>query len=227
MRPADLLPLVRRLFGFLRSAGPRALVEFRDKDLRWSHFALAAMVVVATGVNLWLPHGWTAWPFVIAAAILMYLHEAADRNGEGIPPGHVYAFFAGGVTVWILATLLLSAINPFVIVLGVGTLLYYVAQAFLKDRAARLLVQSRRAAGQCVFCGELADPAHGICMNCGEEPDPDAMQIARVQAVVRNRGGGNRGQRMKGVLKQDTLAAAAKKKEAALLARSRLRRKKK
>jgi hypothetical protein len=206
--------------GWLRRAVPGAWHEFREKNLRWSYIALGVLIVIAGVVNLTLAHGWTAWPFVAAAGLLMYVHEAAERNGQGVPPGHVYAWFAGVVAVWLLAAAILSIVNPFIVLAGVGFLLYYALAAWIKDREKRRIIDDRRAQGRCIFCGELADPRQGICLSCGEEPDPLVAQTARVQAVVKNRSGSARA---RSALKQDTLASAARKKEANLLNKSALR----
>src|SRR5438128_3057792 len=74
---------------------PTALNQFREHDLRWSYLAVGGMVIVALIVNFLLPHGWTVWPFVLAIGILLYIHEAAERNGTGVPPMHVYGLFFG------------------------------------------------------------------------------------------------------------------------------------
>src|SRR5689334_7665830 len=79
---------------------PRALKLFAEHDLRWTYLAMAVMVVGGAVMNLFLPHGWTVWPFVLAASIMLFINEAADRSGQGIPPLKVYAFVGGAVVLW-------------------------------------------------------------------------------------------------------------------------------
>src|SRR6476660_5951629 len=108
--------------------------EFWRMDMRWSYMVSAGLVVVGVIVNILLPHGWTVWPFVGAAALLMMVHEAAERNGHGVPPLHVYALFFGGLAAWIITMAILSVTNPLIVVLGIACLGYYCAKAYLKDR---------------------------------------------------------------------------------------------
>lgn len=204
---------------WLLRAIPRALIDFREHGLRISYLILPLLILAAIIVNIFIPKGWTAWPFVFAAASFMYVHEAADRNGQGIPPGQVYLLFAGALALWLTVATILSVISPLIVLAGVGFLVYYALQAYMKDRAKRKVIEQRRADGRCIFCGEIADIQQGICMNCGEEPDPTAMQLARIQAIVKNRGGAANA-RTREILKQDSLAAAARKKEAKLIQKS-------
>src|SRR5438876_1871230 len=86
------------LVGNLRQLGrtlPTTLAEFYSRDLRWSYLAIGAMIIVATVVNLLFSHGWTVWPFMFSAGVLFMVHEAAERNGEGVPPLHVYGLLIG------------------------------------------------------------------------------------------------------------------------------------
>src|SRR5438309_498187 len=59
--------------------------ECIDLQLRWSFFAIVGLVVLGAVVNRLIPHGWAVWPFVAAAGMMLMIHEAADRNGQGIP----------------------------------------------------------------------------------------------------------------------------------------------
>jgi hypothetical protein len=199
---------------WLRDNSPLAAKTWSEYDLRWSYLAVAGLIVAGAGVNLLLANGWTVWPVVAVAAILLYVHEAADRNGQGVPPMHVYGLFAAVLLVWMVVVLVLSAVNPVILLLGLGTLAYYCVKGFLRQQEARRLIEHRRANGLCVHCGEPADPAQGVCLNCGEEPNPEVMQLQRVQAVVAKGADANR---MRSVLKQEGLSVAARRKEAALL----------
>jgi len=199
---------------WLRDNSPGTAKAWSEYDLRWSYIAVAGMAVVGFVINLTLANGWTVWPMVGVAGMLVYVHEAAERNGQGVPPLHVYSFFGAVVGVWVVFTAVLSVVNPLVLALGVGALGYYSAKGVLRQREARRVVEERRAAGLCVHCGEAADPTQGVCLNCGEEPNPEVMQLQRVQAVVTK--GADPG-RMRAVLKQDNLSVSAKRKEAALV----------
>lgn len=199
---------------WLRENSPGAAKTWSEYDLRWSYLAVGALVLGGVGVNLWLPHGWTVWPMVAAAGMLLYIHEAADRNGQGVPPMHVYGLFGAAIGAWAIFTAVISVVNPFVILMGVGALVYYCVKGWQRQKEARRIVEERRAKGQCVHCGELADPEQGVCMNCGEEPNPEVMQLQRVQAVVAK---GADATRMRAVLKQEGLSASARRKEAALV----------
>lgn len=210
-----------RFLAWLRTAAPAAAVDFREKGLRYSYLLAVPVLLVALVVNLLLPHGWTVWPFAAAIMILLYVHEAAERNGQGIPPLYVYALFGGATLAWVVASIVLSVLNPIVTLLGVGVIAFYSVKMYLAQREAEKVVEQRRAEGKCVHCGEVADVQSGYCGNCGEEPDPQEMQLRRVAAVVKNSAKSSSG-RMRQVLKQENLASSARKKEAALL-NSRLR----
>ena len=104
----------------------RALRDFRDKDLRYSYLIIGAMVVVGLIVN-WLfahSHGWTVWPFVFAAGILLDIHEAAERNGTGVPPLQVYGLFGGALAIWVVLMAILSVTNPLILLLGIAWIGY-------------------------------------------------------------------------------------------------------
>lgn len=181
---------------------------------------VAALIVLGAVVNFFFSHGWTIWPVVAALGLLLYVHEAADRSGQGVPPLYVYALFASGLLIWIVLTLILSTFNPWILIGGVFVLVYLALRKYLEVRAFRQMIEKRRAEGRCIHCGELADPTAGVCMNCGEEPDPDAATMQRVQAMVHNSAStSGRKEKMRAVLKQDSLSASAKRKEQRLMAR--------
>lgn len=161
-----------------------ALRDFSRHDLRWSHLAIGVMILIGVIVNLLLPHGWTVWPFVLAAGIITMVHEAAERNGQGVPPLHAYAFFAGAVIMWVVLVSIFAAVNPFILVAGVFGLGYHSTQGYLKGRQRMKLIAQRRADGQCIHCGEPANKVLAYCENCGEEPDPVATQLQRVASTI-------------------------------------------
>jgi len=60
------------------------------------------------------------------------------------------------------------------------------------------------------------NPGLEMCDHCGEEPDPLTTQLSRVAGVARNR---RNVDRMRAVIKQESITATAARKEQALLAR--------
>lgn len=196
----------------------QALRDFVQRDLRPSYFIIAGIVVIGAVINLTLAHGWTVWPFVGAIGMLTYINEAADRSGQGIPPFRVYAFFVGAVLVWLVGVILLSAINPLVILLGIVLILYRAGQAYLQQRQRDQLIATRRKEGRCIHCGELCESNAVFCENCGQEPNPDASLLDRVAAVYRSP---QQMARARATLTRAVVGTSASKKEAALLARRR------
>src|SRR5688500_13637487 len=110
---------------------------------------------------------------------MMLVHEAAERNGEGIPPFHVYTWLISVLIVWMFAMLALSVLNPLVVLAGIGAVVYFVARGIVRDQERRRIVEFWRAEGRCTNCGEPADRGNEYCINCGEEPDPDATRLRR------------------------------------------------
>jgi len=162
------------------------LREYARLDLHASHIIVLAMIVAGAVTNIFVAHGWTVWPFVGAFGVLTYINEAADRNGQGIPPFQVYAFFFGTVALWILMVLLLSSINPIIIVLGIIAVGYRAGQAFIRQRERDRLITVRRADGRCIHCGELFNTNSMLCESCGEEPNPDEALLKRVSQIYRS-----------------------------------------
>jgi hypothetical protein len=197
-----------RLAGVLR--------DYARVDLRASHIIVVAMILAGVLINLFVARGWTVWPFVGAFGILTYINEAADRSGQGIPPFQVYAFFIGAVAVWILAVLVLSTINPVILILGVLAVGYRAGQAFIRQRERERVIAARRAEGRCIHCGELFNPNVLLCESCGEEPNPDEALLKRVAQIYRSP---QDMARTRATLSR--AATSASTKEAALLARHR------
>ena len=67
------------------------------------------------------------------------------RNGQGIPPYQVYAFFISTVVVWFIAVLILSTLNPIILIIGIGAILYRIIEAMMRQRERDRLIASRRA----------------------------------------------------------------------------------
>jgi len=205
-------------FKYILREGTRQFIRI---NLRWSYLAVAGMVVLGCVVNLMLPHGWTVWPVVLAAGIMLMVHEAADRNRQGVPPLHAYALFISAMAVWLGALAILSAINPVILLIGLIALGYYSTLGYVKQLERRKLIARRRADGLCVHCGHPADYELALCMHCGREPDPDDAQLKRVGQAPRS-------SRDKARARQNLTpkppTASAAMKEQALLARRRTRR---
>jgi hypothetical protein len=193
-----------------------ALQQFTRLDLRWSYLAIGVLVVVGAVLNVVLPHGWTVWPIIMAVGGMMMVHEAAERNGQGVPPGHAYAFIFGALFTWLFVGILLSAVNVFVLVLGLVGVFVYATQGYIEGRKREYLRAERRREGLCIHCGMRFNPGLEMCDHCGEEPDPLTTQLSRVAGVARNR---RNVDRMRAVIKQESITATAARKEQALLAR--------
>ena len=196
----------------------KAVRQFVQVDLRLSYLTIGGMVVLGAVVNLLMPHGWTVWPFVLGAAVMLLVNEAADRNGQGVPPFHAYAFVAGAMACWFAILLLFSVLNVMVLVVGTLVLAYYAAKGYMKIRQRALLVATRRLEGRCIHCGQIADPQYAYCQNCGEDPDPDATVLKNISNVPRSAGNAAKART---ALRPESLAASAARKEQALIARRR------
>src|SRR5262245_39161943 len=94
-----------------------AITEFYRNDMRWSYWVIGLLVVVAI-VAGFFKGGWQLYPFLFAAGVLSMIHEAADRNGQGVPPLYAYGFLLGVVGLWVVIVIIFSFINPFIIFLG-------------------------------------------------------------------------------------------------------------
>ena len=195
---------------------PLVLGHYARHDARISHVIIGGLVVLGTMVNLFMPHGWTVWPLVVMAAMIILIHEAADRHGQGVPPLYVYALFAAALLSYFVLVLILGAVNPLLLGAGMLALTYYGGQGYLKRRERALLISKRRAAGLCIYCGAVADPQHAFCLRCGEEPDPDAALLKRVAEAPRTAQGKAR---TRAALTPAPPTAAMAKKEQVFLAR--------
>ena len=177
----------------------QALVEelrsFRDKDLRWSYFVTAFFVLVGAIINWRVSHGWAVWPVVFAIGVITMFHEAADRNGQGVPPLHVYAFFIAAAATWLFGAMIVSAVGPVLMIIAPIPLLFIAIRGILRRIADTRLIADRRARKLCVYCGYPINPDNEYCDNCGQEPNPDpnkrpdirertAAQKARTRAAL-------------------------------------------
>ena len=194
------------------------LTRTYQRDLRWSYLVVFAMVLVGGLMNLVMPHGWTVWPMVLGAVIMMAMHEAAERTSEGVPPFTAYGLFAAGLFAWLVVVALLSAVNPFIVILGLVAIAYQVAHGWMKNRQKRLLVEARREDGRCIYCGLPANYETAYCETCGEDPDPERTRLDRVRSTASQE---KRGARIRAALKPESHAASARRREQTLLTRSR------
>jgi len=208
---------IERLKPFLRLG----LREYFRTDARASYLIIVGMGVLGVFVNLFLPHGWTIWPLVIVAEGMLLINEAADRNGVGVPPLLVYAFFSGAILFWLLCVAILSLFNPIILLIGMMVLRYYCIKGYLLQLEQKRVIAKRRQEGCCIYCGHPADYELACCMHCGREPDPDYAQLKRVGFAPR---APDIKQHARAALKSESLAEVARQKEQALLAR-RLHRK--
>jgi hypothetical protein len=195
---------------------PGAVADFYTTGMRWSYWAIAAMALAAVLVSFVFTNGWTVWPFMFCAGVMFMIHEAAERNGEGVPPLHVYGLVIGLLAVFVVIVVLLSLLNPVVLLLGIAIIGYQCARAFVQEQRRDHLVESRRREGLCVFCGEAASGSVGICEHCGNEPDPTGQRLRRVASIV---GGRKNAAHTRAVLTRDSAATSASRKEKALIAR--------
>lgn len=163
-----------------------AFRQFASLDLRISHLAIGVTIILGALINLFLPHGWTVWPAILAFGILTYMNEAVSRNCQGFPPYHVYAFFIGAIAAWTLIVLVLSAVNPVILILGIGAILFRIIEAVLRQREREKLIATRRLQGVCLHCGGPYDANVVFCENCGEEPNPDEAILKRVAQIYRS-----------------------------------------
>jgi hypothetical protein len=204
-----------------RQFAVHAWKQFSWTDLRWSYIAIAAMLLVGVLVNILLPNGWTIWPLIPVIGLLIVVNESADRNGQGVPPFQVYAFFGAVGVVWVIGVVIMSKVNPFVQLLGLGVMAYYAAQGYIKNRERLRIITNRRNEGCCIHCGEPADPVATICEECGLEIDPERTSQQRTAAISLY---GKKTDRARSVLKPQSLGNIAAAKEKALIANSPRRR---
>jgi hypothetical protein len=202
--------------GQLKTYLVQALRSYFQEDLRWSQLIILGLVVVGLVVNLLLPHGWAVWPLILAAAMMIMINEAADRAGQGVPPLQVYALFGAIVGIWMLIVLVLSALHPIIFVLGMLVLFYYAARGYLKNHAHQKMIEQRREEGQCIHCGEPADPDQTVCPHCGEEANPDAARSKWSTLTAKSP---QDKARIRAILKPQSAASEAAAKEQALLSR--------
>jgi hypothetical protein len=197
------------------------LWQFIRIDLRYSYCAIPVMVLLGILVNLYLPHGWTVWPLVLGAGLMLMINEAADRNGQGVPPLQVYLLFFVAILLWLGSIAVLHFFSPLILVLGVLAIGYYGALGYIKDQMHKKLIAQRLADHLCIHCGRPADVDAGVCTYCGREPDPDQARLQR--ALYAPRSAADQ-QRTREKLTAKPPTADVRRKEQALLAARRTKR---
>ena len=162
------------------------LRDFVRMGLRWSYLVIGGLIILGIILNVFLLHGWWVWPFVFVAGMMTMIHEAADRNGEGIPPFQGYALFVAVIGLWVLIAVVLTWVGP-LILLGVPPLVIYGTRIFVKNHKRIKLVANRRAGGQCIHCGEPALAGYVLCVACGREPGLDEGKPVQIGPVAEGR----------------------------------------
>lgn len=198
-----------------------AVRQFNRDDMRWSYWLALGLIALGIVLHFALAGGWVVWPFIFAAAGMSMVHEAADRNGQGVPPLHVYGFVLGVIAVWVIVVMLFSIVlNPVVIMVGIIALGYQVARGFLQERERNRVMEVRRGLGLCIFCGEPVEEKSQLCENCGNEPDPSNIRLRRVASIVNQRKDPDRARvAIQGGMVKESMSS----REQALIARHRSR----
>jgi hypothetical protein len=195
------------------------LRKYRSNGLRWAYIINGVLVVAALIANHFLPHGWVAWPAVLAIGMMVMINEAVDRNGQGLPPLLVYGWFALVIIGWVVLAFVFSAIAPILFFVGVPALAVFGFVTWRRERRAELLAEQRRADGRCANCGEAVDHNFGLCGNCGKEVDQFVTLLARVRTAVGAKTTEEVVEHRREVLKAAPPTVAAQRKERALLER--------
>jgi len=192
-----------------------ALKQFYQTDMRWSYWVIGGLILIGI-VASFFPGGWALYPVLFAAGALSMIHEAADRNGQGVPPLYAYGFLIGIMLVWVIVVLIFSFVHPMLLFIGMLVLAYQLARGYLQERERTKLVETRRAHGMCIHCGFETEEKKGVCPNCGEEPDPVNARLRRVASIVHVR---KNTPQARGVLGKQNPLSSVKQREQALIAR--------
>src|SRR5450432_1671751 len=89
---------------------------------------IIGMVIVGFFVNIFMRGGLVVWPFIFAVAVLLIVNDASDKNAVGVPPFQAYALFFGVLLGFFLFVMLVSTINPWLLMLLVVAAGVYVAR---------------------------------------------------------------------------------------------------
>lgn len=202
---------------------PKVLRDYAQTGLRYSYFVIGALVIVGGAVNFFLPNGWVVWPAVLAIGIMTMIHEAAERNNEGVPPFQAYSWFAGALAMWMgIAVFLSAVVGKWLFIVGLPVLLIYCVQTYRTYRQRARLIAERRESNVCVACGEALDPRMGTyCVQCGHT-DVEGDLHRRLREMNTDRTAEDAA-RTRAALKPESPAAAARRKEQELLDRRQRR----
>jgi hypothetical protein len=192
-----------------------ALKQFYQTDMRWSYWVIAGLVAIGI-VASFFKGGWALYPILFAAGVLSMIQEAADRNGQGVPPLYAYGFLIGIILLWVIVVLIFSFVHPVLVFIGMLVLAYQLARGYLQERERTKLIETRRAHGECIHCGFETEEKKGVCPNCGEEPDPTSARLRRVASIVHVR---KNTPQARGVLGKGNPMSSVKQRENALIAR--------
>jgi hypothetical protein len=195
------------------------LRSFRTRDMRWSYGIVGVLIVIGVASHIFLKHGWAIYPFCFAAGAMAMVHEAAERNGQGVPPLYVYGGIVAALMVWVILSVVASFFHPSVLFIGFAVLGYQLVKGYIQQRERKRLIAYRREEGLCVRCGEAIEANKATCLNCGQEPDP--AQLRRIASVVKNRDDYTR---TRSVLTPQRATATAAQREQQLMQRRRQRR---
>jgi hypothetical protein len=160
------------------------LREFYENDMRWSYYLSAALIVTVVLSSIFFEHGWTLGPFAMVIGALSMVHEAAERNGQGVPPFHAYLLVLGIILVWSAIALICSILHPVIMALGLIAIGYQCARGYIQEQERNELIVERRKARCCIFCGTQTEIGYPFCPGCGEEPDPAGTRLGRVRNIV-------------------------------------------
>jgi hypothetical protein len=207
---------------YSRSTKERILRELKKvglSDVKWSHIINVFLLIVGLTVTVLFENGWTVCPFLGAVGIIVMINEAADRNGEGVPPLHVYLFFFASVLVWSFAVTVLSVVNIWILLFGVFGSLWYTAVCMRRAKEHDAVLAMRVERQLCIHCATPIDPEYSFCQACGREPNPDSARMKRIRSIMSNR---KNSERMRRAL-TETPQQVARQKERSLQQRLRKR----
>jgi len=197
-----------------------AFTQFRRFDLRWSYLVMGAAIVIGVILNLLMPHGWVVWPIVFVVSLISMVHEASDRNAQGVPPLAVYGLFGGALVACVVWLMVMKLCGPWLMVIATPPLLWYAGKGILENRRRDKLIEQRRSEGLCIGCGEPMDKSFEVCPNCGLDFDPDGQRLQRVASIARSRANPGRG---RDVIKGTAPFTHAQRRAKALAERSQNR----
>lgn len=148
-------------------------------------FVVMGMAVAGFFVNVFMPGGLVVWPFVFAAAMLLIVNDASDRNAVGVPPFQAYALFFGILAGLFLFVALVSQINAWLIIaLTIGAAVF-VARDWAQRKAKQREYERLRAAGLCVRCRTpVGRGLDDVCSSCGLPSNLERVNLLRLGRAI-------------------------------------------